>query len=68
MLIILGFALSFRKDIVSSFIKDYISALKEFAEKVLVQLSISQTFVNGLFPNMTSEGAYVKILVSKNEM
>jgi hypothetical protein len=54
---------------VSSFVEDYINAIKELTEKMLAQLSIPQTFVNGLFPKyMTSKGAYVKIFISKNEM
>lgn len=69
MLIILGFALSSHKDIVSSFVEDYINAIKELTEKMLTQLSIPQTFMNGLFPKyMTSKGAYVKILIFKNEI
>ena len=69
MLIILELALPSHKDIVSSFVEDYINAIRELTEKMLAQLSIPQTLVNGLFPKyMTSKGAYVKVFVSKNEM
>lgn len=55
-----GFILSSHRDVVSSFVEDYINAIKELTEKMLAQLGIPQTFVNGLFPKyMTSEGAYV---------
>jgi len=69
MLIILGSPLPSHKDIVSSFVEDYINAIKELTEKMLTQLSIPRTFVDGLFPKyMTSEGVYAKIFISKNEM
>jgi len=52
-----------------SFVEDYIIVIKELTEKMLAQLSIPQTFVNGLLPKyMTSKGVYVKVVTSKNEM
>jgi len=60
--------LLFNKDIILSFVEDYINTLKESTEKVVTQFSVPRTFVESLFPKyMTSKGVHVRILVSKNE-